>query len=338
MRSLIIVAALFAGIANAADKMPAYKADFTQTSVSGLSSGAYMAVQYQVAFSNEVKGAGIIAGGPYYCAAGTPLFAGICMGQVPFLPPNAQLMLDAAKGFEANGKIDPLANLGNARIYVFSGTRDPVVRKPAVDSAVDFFVLAGVPKGNIRYVNNIRAGHAFIAPTFGNRCETPVDPPFVSHCTVGGKNYDQAGEILGHIYGSLKPPARTPRGRIIPFDQTEFADAGSDMAATGYAYVPERCSNGGGNASCKVHIALHGCSQSADSLGGAMSDDFYKDAGYNRWADSNNIMVLYPQVNKSFSNSYGCWDWTGYTGTDYAFKSGMQMAAIKKMVDRLGGR
>lgn len=59
-----------------------------------------MAVQYEVAFSASVRGAGVVAGGPYYCAAGSALNAAICMGQVPALPPAAPLMVAAARGFE----------------------------------------------------------------------------------------------------------------------------------------------------------------------------------------------------------------------------------------------
>jgi hypothetical protein len=39
-----------------------------ETSVSGLSSGAYMAGQFHVAHSSIVKGAGLVASGPYACA------------------------------------------------------------------------------------------------------------------------------------------------------------------------------------------------------------------------------------------------------------------------------
>jgi len=35
--------------------------------VVGLSAGAFFAAQFHVAFSSELIGAGIIAGGPYYC-------------------------------------------------------------------------------------------------------------------------------------------------------------------------------------------------------------------------------------------------------------------------------
>ena len=40
-----------------------------QTSVSGLSFGAFMAVQLQVDYSDSIIGAGVVAGGPYYCVA-----------------------------------------------------------------------------------------------------------------------------------------------------------------------------------------------------------------------------------------------------------------------------
>lgn len=87
------------------------------------------------------------------------------------------------------------------------------------------------------------------------------------------------------------------------------------------------------NAHCKVHVAIHGCGQSAQSVG----DKFVTDTGYNEWADTNQLLILYPQVNKSVIpyNPSGCWDWWGYTGADYATKSSVQMTAILGMVKRL---
>lgn len=38
------------------------------TTVSGISAGGFMAVQFAVAFSASISGAGIFAGGPYWCA------------------------------------------------------------------------------------------------------------------------------------------------------------------------------------------------------------------------------------------------------------------------------
>ena len=45
--------------------------DPKQISVSGISSGGFMAHQFHVAHSQDLMGAGIIAGGPYNCAQGS---------------------------------------------------------------------------------------------------------------------------------------------------------------------------------------------------------------------------------------------------------------------------
>lgn len=58
-----------------------------------------------------------------------------------------------------------------------------------------------------------------------------------------------------------------------------------------------------------------------------------RNTGYNRWTDTNNMVVLYPQTSLAATNS--CWDWWGYDSANYAKKSGPQMAALKAMVDQL---
>ena len=328
---VLVVAGFFAAEAFASPaSLPAYGADPQQTSVSGLSSGAFMAVQMQVAYSSSIIGAGVIAGGPYYCAANNMLFAGICMGQVPFVPPNPSLMANAAKSFARTRLIDPLNSLSKRRVYVFSGTEDTIVRQPAVDATVSFFQQVGVKAGNLVYVSEMPAGHAVITPGNGNDCSAN-SAPYISHCSVGGVGYDQAGAILQHIYGALNPRVDMPTGQIVSFNQRTFAAETTGMADTGYLYVPQSCTAAGTH--CKVHVAIHGCMQAAESVG----DKFYTETGYNNWADSNNILVLYPQVNKSTTpfNPQGCWDWWGYTGMNYAYKSSPQMKAIKAMVNRL---
>jgi hypothetical protein len=61
----------------------------------------------------------------------------------------------------------------------------------------------------------------------------------------------------------------------------------------------------------------------------------------NEYADTNHILVIYPQAVGSRAgtsyNPYGCWDWWGYTGTNYAIKAGVQPSMIKAIVDRVMG-
>jgi poly(3-hydroxybutyrate) depolymerase len=315
-------------------ELPAYGADPKQTTVSGLSSGGFMAVQLQVAYSASIVGAGIVAGGPYYCAeASLGGFAAICMGQMPFLPPNASRSSGSAEAATIAHKIDSLANLKKRRVYVFSGSADTVVLKSAADATVAFFQRFGVTGNRLQYDHELPAGHALIVPGFGNECGAN-EAPYISHCKKpDGNEYDQVYEILQHLYDKtkLKDKVAVPGRKVVAFDQRPFGSAIAQMADTGFVYMPQSCEAVA--AHCKVHVALHGCVQSAESVG----NQFTNDTGYNRWADSNKLIVLYPQVDKSvlLPNPQGCWDWWGYTGPDYAYRSGLQMKAIMAMVKRL---
>ena len=100
------------------ESLPAMDADLSQTSVSGISSGGFMTAQLSTAYSASIVGAGIVAGGPFYCAGsveGVPFLENAtttCM--VPLGPTNAP---DAARAFTeaktlgASGAIDDVANL-----------------------------------------------------------------------------------------------------------------------------------------------------------------------------------------------------------------------------------
>src|SRR5438045_9785969 len=67
---LAITAALavLASNAEAVVVLPKLNVDKTQTTVSGLSAGGFMANQLGDAYSATFKGVGIFAGGPYMCA------------------------------------------------------------------------------------------------------------------------------------------------------------------------------------------------------------------------------------------------------------------------------
>jgi poly(3-hydroxybutyrate) depolymerase len=84
---------------------------------------------------------------------------------------------------------------------------------------------------------------------------------------------------------------------------------------------------------CGLYLALHTCKQNFDHI----QDQFEKYAGFNRWAESNNIIVVYPKTAVTAANPFGCWDWFGYTGADYATQRGLQVKALRKLVQRLSG-
>jgi len=99
---------LLTGAAHAAPRLAGQDADVSALTVSGLSSGGHMAVQFHVAHSASVKGAGVLAAGPYYCAGGNEWTAYFnCMTPRAFTPLPALSKLQAATGsLEKAGRID----------------------------------------------------------------------------------------------------------------------------------------------------------------------------------------------------------------------------------------
>jgi hypothetical protein len=349
IRLTLVVTALATATARAEGAAPplgSYNADIKESSISGISSGAFMAVQFGVSWSSIVKGVGIVAGGPYYCAQGTAI-DGLLGNLGPALsatgpcmkgpPPDLEPLFEKADEWARGGGIDDPHNIANQRIYIFAGYNDSIVNPKVGDAAYRFYLhyLGGHNNGNIFYQTAIGAGHSQVTVDYGQPCNKNAGD-YIDHC-----NYDQAGIILQHIYGALNPKNRGPlSGKLVAFDQRELTSPESpssySMAETGYVYVPASCA---AQQPCRVHIALHGCKQNFETI----QDHYIQHAGYNEWADTNRLIILYPQTivgNPAADpftplNPFGCWDWWGYTNFNYAVKAGRQITTIKAMLDRL---
>jgi poly(3-hydroxybutyrate) depolymerase len=312
---------LFSSSLRAAGPLPGYAAEAASFTVSGVSSGGYMAVQMHVAYSSRVRGAAALAAGPYYCARGSLWTArNECMSGAP-VPSRTD-----AERFARENRIDPLANLLGAPVWLFSGTQDRTVVPPVVEALAKQYALFGA---SAVLVADKPAGHAMVTENGGASCAAS-EPPFINDC-----DYDAAGELLRHLLGPLLSPSSRADGELAAFDQREFdATHAGSLAKSGFVYVPKPCRGG----KCRVHIAFHGCRQNADAVG----ERFVREAGYNRWADTNRLIVLYPQTVARYGwwafNPRGCWDWWGYTGPAYATKEGPQMRAVLAMVERLGSQ
>ncbi len=329
----LLAAVWLAPVAAAAQELPRLDLDPAATTVSGLSSGAFMAVQMHVAFSARIAGAGVVAGGPYDCSHGRVLTAlNTCM-RTPDGPPDAAALLARAERLADAGKIDPLESLAGDRVYLFSGTEDETVTRLVVDAAGAFYRHAGVREADLHAVTDVAAGHGFLAIGGPVACAKTA-PPFINDCGI-----DQAGDILSFLYGDLGAPGTADPARLATFDQVPFLPEAErhGMDRQGFVYVPRRCAEG---ARCRLHIAFHGCEQTPDQIG----DLFARTAGFNRWAEAADIVVLYPQAQVIPSplfdpfggNPKGCWDWFGYDDPDFALREGRQMAAVARMAARLG--
>jgi poly(3-hydroxybutyrate) depolymerase len=320
--------------------LPSLNASIAESSISGVSSGAFMAVQFATVWSSIVKGVGVVSGGPYYCAQASVWNAtGPCtIGP----PPDLKSLVAKVDQSAKVGDIDATRNLGHQKIYLFHGYNDVVMARSVTDRTAEFYrhYLGDSAGGNLFYQTAISAGHALVVNrpnSHGlNNCAA-TESPFINQC-----GYDQAGIILEHTYGALNPPnAGELTGTVLSFDQqpytNPFGTAAISLADTGYVFVPKDCQDG---APCRVHVALHGCRQGL----GEINRRFVDDAGYNAWADTNHIIVLYPQTRPSAflpMNPMGCWDWWNYATHEgsppdvYVTKSGPQISAIMAMLNAL---
>lgn len=320
--------------------LPPLGADLSQTTVSGISSGGFMAAQLGTAYSASLTGVGVVAAGPYHCAGSRPalgLFRNAtttCMSpSLAAVAPDATRAWKDAQAHASANLIDPVANLRRQSLYAFSGSGDSTVRRIVVDTLEQYYLLAGVAPERIKYDVSTGAGHAFITDKGGDVPCAMTREPFINNC-----GFDQAATLLRHLYRTPNASSNQdiPLGKIVSFDQSAFFSAPrASMDRTAYVYVPKACRE----QSCAVHIALHGCKQGAALIGAR----FYGGVGYNEYADNNQLIILYPQAVPSAFNPNGCWDFWGYStppdGTGqppFHAKGAPQMAAIMAMVARLG--
>jgi predicted esterase len=304
--------------------LPSLGLDPNSVTVSGLSSGAFMAVQLGVAYSDRVFGVASVAGGIYNCALGnTQNATDLCM-KTPDRIEVAAYTKNVQDSFQRGLIADP-RNISRQKVFILNGSEDKVVIPVAGQKLAEFYQAFGA-RPVVDFA--LRMGHAFPSNLGKNSCEKSQFP-WVNKC-----EYEGAEKIFTTMYGPLFPPAKGPglkdlSGELISFDQKPFNSQEAKMLDYGNLYVPKECKTSGSH--CRLHIALHGCMQSPNIV----QDQFTKGADYNTWADTNMIVVLYPATTMGSGNSTGCWDWFGYTNADYAVRKSVQMTAIMKMVETL---
>ncbi|MFG2825550.1 hypothetical protein ACGFX4_39750 [Kitasatospora sp. NPDC048365] len=308
--------------AEAGTPPPLPRLNLTGAYVTGVSSGGFLATQLQVAYSGLFDGAGIIAAGPYYCGRGNVVDAAVCLTGhgVPDLERQAA-------AWSAGGHIDPVANLAGKPVYVYHGRLDPVVTTAVADAGTDFYRDFGA---DVRYHDTDWAGHSWPTPQGVVACGLTA-PPFLNNC-----GNDPQREMLTHWLGAVNPRnTGTPAGTLTHFDQNRYTATGRagdlSMDTTGLLYTPPACAAG---QPCKLVVALHGCLSGQYLLG----DLFATRGNLDTYADTNHLVVLYPQAVASVLpvNPQGCWDWFGYTGPEFAVKDAPQLRAVTAMVHALG--
>ena len=185
--------------------------------------------------------------------------------------------------------------------------------------------------------------------------------------------YDMAGALLGQLLGLLKPRTKAS-GQLVRFNQSKFWPAGSKacnltcsaegdcpctgMFHDGLVYIPTNCGVadipapnwcGGGCdphnhtvnpppiangtvSDCRIHVVYPGCSCCINE--GPSGYGIPRYAGFNEYAESNDIIVLYPQQDGGGLPS-PCWD--AIKDPNQSNRKGLQMNVVNRIVDWLGG-
>ncbi|MGZ3147143.1 extracellular catalytic domain type 2 short-chain-length polyhydroxyalkanoate depolymerase [Lentzea chajnantorensis] len=267
--------------------------DVTGTYVSGLSSGGFMANQLHVAYSGVFQGAGIFSAGPYDCAQNNLTTAlNACMDT--YQPRKTPAELEQLTRTRASaGTVDPPANLSGDPVWLFHGSADQTVARAVNDDLATYYRDFGA---RVAYDNTSAAGHAWVSPIGPNSCGSTASP-YVNNCGTA----DPVREMLGHLFGSVAAPASSLTGKLVQFDQGRYAPGGNAAAISlgrdGFAYVPRACETG----PCKLMVTLHGCYQYHGLVGNALMDKGY----LNEYADTNRMIVLYPQATTMTGNPRG---------------------------------
>ena len=304
------------------------KYNIQDVTVSGLSSGAYFAVQFHVAHSRLVNGSAIFAGGPWYCAESNLETATQKCMATNLGKPDTQTLVALTYTDSSLGLIDSPSNMEGSRVYLFSGKDDSVVESSVVHSLQSYYT-AFVSPNNLVADFNVAAEHCMPTVNFGEDCST-LASPYLGKC-----GFDGAGAAFKYMYPQLDLERSEPvSANLFSFDQTSyFSSSVASIGDVGYIYVPTNCQSG--QTPCHLHVSFHGCEQNLELVGNVYAEH----AGYNYWAEKNDIIVLYPyvKVGKVYPyNPKGCWDWWAYTGLDYGVQSGVQMRFVRAMLEAMG--
>jgi hypothetical protein len=131
-------------------KLPTF-ANVGKLYVTGVSSGAYMAGQLSVAYSSQVSGVGMFAGGPYGCARGV-LAQALEACTDDSLPLDLSTLQSLTQDASNLGTIDNLSNLENMPTWILHGIADSTVKASVVEANVAMYQSWGA---NVVYVSRL---------------------------------------------------------------------------------------------------------------------------------------------------------------------------------------
>eukprot|EP00466_Bigelowiella_natans_P018723 jgi/Bigna1/146001/aug1.107_g20709 len=360
------------------------KLDPTRVFVGGFSNGADFAHQFHVAYSGKISGACIVAGQPYRCATtyfggsdplvtklGGNRFAVPYCNNCPYDRTNSSrytLSYDHCKHrpdvidvdklvdyVRRGGDLDDPSNLRDPRqrVYIFKGTYDETYLPGSVAAVEEFYSqLMQDPNEQVLFEHSVVAGHGVVISR-----EYNVVEECLKHVVFGrtkltqstGNNSASSGEDRSETRSGMRAPldAIIDYSNLYSFNTRQFEkddDRNAGFGLKAWIYAPKACQ---ANAAAKVGL---------DENKGDMCPMFvwfnpcgggwlnYNIIDFERWAETNNIVLLRPTVMpnncklRSSANGCGgsvtraCWDAYGHLGKDYAQRSGPHMRLANRVI------
>jgi hypothetical protein len=305
---------------------------FGNITISGISSGADVAVQFHIANSDIINGSAIFAGQAYGCAvhrfAIEPQFAclnqsyerrgpgcvGMSWGSAPCYGCDGQLNSQTVTYDHCKGPTIPLGPgwtqipilIKYAQDLEANGDIPPLSN--LIDDSVylyrgtkDTVYLDGSVNNTLAFFQALNVTQSlFVSNIPSAHCWPSTASPPQGICggsyTLQNCNYDGAGGALQFLYGeSLITPSNISYyipNNMLMFYQFHYS-LDTPWAGQGkQGYVYIPSFCNSGP--CRLHVALHGCGMSASNP--SMSMNFIQDTGLNAWAEANNLVILYPQM------------------------------------------
>jgi hypothetical protein len=204
--------------------------------------------------------------------------------------PNVAQLVSITNNYVLKKEIDDTVNMRNDRVYLFSGAKDSVVDQKVVDALQTYYQYY-LDVSNIVADYAVDAEHCHPTLDYGENC-AQLSSPYLGKC-----NFDGSGTAFSALYrDTIKPRGTAVSANLQSFSQTPYLPTQhASLGDTGYIYVPTACADA--KTPCSLHIAFHGCHQDLGSIGNM----YAVHAGYNEWAETNNIIVLYPYAKVSLS-------------------------------------
>ena len=167
----------------------------TDVTVSGLSSGGAMTAQLHLVYSSTISGSGVLAGPPYYCAEDDTVKAARCLfgpaGSIPI-----EKLLDYLKKCVSAGTADPISNLVNDPVYIYSGLNDPIVSHEVAKLNGKIFESLNT---SIKTNYEMRATHGFATNDFGASCDILDVEYYINNWYVQNENVLNIVNLFGVV-------------------------------------------------------------------------------------------------------------------------------------------